>query len=458
MPQTNTDTICAIATPRGVGGVGIVRVSGSLVNKIASAIIGVLPAARHAHFSTFLDADKEVIDKGISLYFPAPKSFTGEDVIEFQAHGGPIILDQLLQSILAQGARIARPGEFSERAFLNNKIDLTQAEAIADLIESHSVLAAKSALRSLQGEFSKLINSLLTSVIELRVYVEASIDFPEEEIDFLASDEVKNKLSLILQKLDEILVQAKAGSVLKEGLSIVIVGEPNVGKSSLLNLLSGQDSAIVTDIPGTTRDTLKEFINLDGLPVHFIDTAGLRESSDIVEQEGMKRTWDAVKKAEHILLLCDSSQNSETIMQSVIWQTLTQEENIKEKITIIKNKIDLTGQQASLEYNEDLGVSCLSLSVLKKMGIENLIAHLKKIAGISLNEEGSFIARRRHVDALKRAKNSLLKAQDQLIQYKAGELMAEELQQAQQALSEITGKFSSDDLLGEIFSSFCIGK
>ncbi len=453
----SSDTICAIATPRGVGGVGIIRVSGPLVKTIATNIIGQIPKPRFAHFSTFINENKDVIDQGISLYFPAPNSFTGEDVIEFQAHGGPIILDQIMQEILACGARIARPGEFSERAFLNNKIDLTQAEAIADLIESHSNEAARYAMRSLQGEFSKLINQLVSSIIELRVFVEASIDFPEEEIDFLASSDVKDKLSHLRQELDKILAQAKIGSILKEGLSIVIIGAPNVGKSSLLNLLSGQASAIVTNIPGTTRDTLKELINLDGLPAHFIDTAGLRESTDVVEQEGIKRAWQATKKADHILLLIDSTKDVD-LKQLPIWKNLKEEISDLKNITIVQNKIDLIKQEPSSSFDIDLGVNYVCISVLKKQGLDKLISHLKEIAGFSTNEEGGFIARRRHIDALNRAKQSLKNAEIQLIQYKAGELLADDLSQAQLALSEITGKFSSDDLLGEIFSSFCIGK
>ncbi len=453
----NSDTICAIATPSGIGGVGIVRVSGPLVKAIASAVIGEIPPDRFAHYSAFLNSKKEIIDKGISLFFPGPNSFTGEDVLELQAHGGPIILDQLIQIILEFGARIAKPGEFSERAFLNNKIDLTQAEAIADLIESHSITAAKYAMRSLQGEFSSLINGLVASVIELRVFVEAAIDFPEEEIDFLASSDVKEKLGFLMLELDKILTQAKTGSILKEGLSIVIVGEPNVGKSSLLNLLSGQTSAIVTSVPGTTRDTLKELINLDGLPVHFIDTAGLRESSDVVEREGIKRTWGAVKKADHVLLLIDSSKDS-NLNDHPIWQDLIKDITDLDKITIVKNKIDLTTLKACSTFVTETGVHCLSISVLKKQGIENLISHLKLMAGFSINEEGGFIARRRHVDALNRAKESLMKAHEQLVKYRAGELLADDLRQAQLALSEITGEFSSEDLLGKIFSSFCIGK
>jgi len=455
--KQSSDTICAIATPRGIGGVGIIRVSGPLVKNIAASISGEIPKPRFAHFSTFLNKNKEVIDQGISLYFPAPNSFTGEDVVEFQAHGGPIILDQLIQEVLLCGARIARPGEFSERAFLNNKIDLTQAEAIADLIESHSSEAARYAMRSLQGEFSKLINQLVSSVIELRVFVEAAIDFPEEEIDFLASSDVKNKLSTIKNELEKILSQAKVGTILKDGLSIVIVGEPNVGKSSLLNLFSGNASAIVTNIPGTTRDSLKELINLDGMPAYFIDTAGIRESSDIVEQEGIKRTWSAIKKADHILLLVDSSKELNLNDRSM-WNDLKKEISDLRRVTLVKNKIDLTEQQSGSNYDAALGVNSISISVLEKQGIEDLVSHLKHISGFSINEEGGFIARRRHVDALDRAQKSLESAEEQLIQFKAGELLADDLSQAQLALSEITGEFSSDDLLGEIFSSFCIGK
>jgi len=453
----NSDTICAIATPRGIGGVGIIRVSGPLVKKIAKYISGEIPKPRYAHFSAFLNKDKEAIDQGISLFFPAPNSFTGEDVIEFQAHGGPIILDQLIQEILDYGARIARPGEFSERAFLNNKIDLTQAEAIADLIESHSNDAARYAMRSLQGEFSNLINRLVSSVIELRVFVEAAIDFPEEEIDFIATSDVKEKLTTLKQELDKILDQAKIGSILKEGLSIVIVGEPNAGKSSLLNLLSGQSTAIVTDIPGTTRDSLKELINLDGLPVYFIDTAGLRESSDIVEQEGIKRTWDAVKKADHVLLLVDSSKEL-NLNQHSIWYELKKEIKDLQKITLVRNKIDLIKESPVCNFNDELGINSVSISVQEKLGIEKLTSHLKHITGFSVNEEGGFIARRRHIDALNRAKQLLENAEEQIIKFNAGELLADDLRHAQLALSEITGEFSSDDLLGEIFSSFCIGK
>ncbi|MAM69959.1 MAG: tRNA uridine-5-carboxymethylaminomethyl(34) synthesis GTPase MnmE [Gammaproteobacteria bacterium] len=453
----NPDTICAIATPKGIGGVGIIRISGSLVKSIAESITGSLPPPRYAQFCSFRNNEGEVIDQGICLFFPGPASFTGEDILELQAHGGPVILDRLQQAALDSGARLARPGEFSERAFLNNKIDLTQAEAIADLIESHTLEASRYALRSLQGEFSRLINQLLAAIIELRVFVEAAIDFPEEEIDFLQSGEVKQKLSALQKKLSEILQQAKSGRVLREGLSIVIIGEPNVGKSSLLNLLSGQSSAIVTDIAGTTRDTLRELINLDGLPVHVVDTAGLRESEDLVEQEGIKRAWHEISQADHILLLVDASLQQD-IKSAVFWPQLKSTLELEAKVTLLRNKIDLCDEQPRSYFDESLGLHCIQLSALQKNGFDLLTEHLKKVAGITNKEEGGFIARRRHLDALQRAELSLLTAYTQLTQHNAGELLAEDLREAQQALSEITGEFSTDDLLGEIFSSFCIGK
>ncbi len=455
--DVKNETICAIATPKGIGGVGIVRISGPLVKVIASQLTGRVPTPRFAQYSAFKNKEGELIDNGISLYFPGPNSFTGEDVLELQAHGGPIILDQLLQSATALGARLARPGEFSERAFLNDKIDLAQAEAIADLISSHSVEAARYAFRSLQGEFSRLINQLLEDIIALRVYVEAAIDFPEEEIDFLQSGDVEEKLLLIHKKLSEILTQAESGRVLREGLSVVIIGEPNVGKSSLLNLLSGQSSAIVTDIAGTTRDTLREFINLDGLPLNIVDTAGLRESEDIVEQEGIKRAWREIKQADHILWVVDASRH-QALKETALWSQLQELDSGQNKISLLRNKIDLTGEEPGISEDVSLGLRCLSLSVLHKESLALLTRYLKELAGYSNQEEGGFIARRRHLDALLRADTALHTAYEQLIQHKAGELLAEDLRLAQLALSEITGKFSSDDLLGEIFSSFCIGK
>lgn len=315
--SADTDTICAIATPAGKGGVSIIRVSGPDTLIIAEKILGFLPKPRFAHYGSFFSSTKEIIDTGIALFFPGPNSFTGENVLELQAHGGPFLIDFLLSEVLLNGARLARPGEFSERAFLNNKIDLIQAEAIADLIDSQSAQASKNALRSLQGEFSNLINLLVSSITELRIYVEAAIDFPEEEIDFLNSGNVQERLSKIQLELNAVLSQAKQGSILKEGLRVVIAGEPNAGKSSLLNVLSGQSSAIVTDVAGTTRDILKEHINIDGMPLHIIDTAGLRLSEDQVEKEGIKRAWTEIKNADRILLVVDSNKN-ESVQKSGI--------------------------------------------------------------------------------------------------------------------------------------------
>jgi tRNA modification GTPase len=455
--HSNQETICAIATPKGVGGVGIVRISGPLVEKIALLIAGNVPKPRFAHYADFRDKEGELIDKGICLFFPAPNSFTGEDVLELQAHGGPIILDQLLQSAVAQGARLARPGEFSERAYLNDKLDLAQAEAIADLIESHSVEASRFALRSLQGEFSRLIDILLDEIIELRVFVEAAIDFPEEEIDFLQSGDVLNRLQSIQARLTDVLAQAKTGRILKEGLSLVIIGEPNVGKSSLLNLLSGQSTAIVTDIAGTTRDTLREMISLDGLPLNIIDTAGIRKSNDVVEVEGMKRAWHEVNQADHVLCLLDAS-NSSPFIESDLWKELQASGVALNKISLVMNKIDLSGDEARISRDAALDIPSLYISALHKKGFDLLTGYLKELAGYTDLSEGGFIARRRHLDALHRANTALNTAYEQLAQHKAGELLAEDLRAAQHALSEITGKFSSDDLLGEIFSSFCIGK
>jgi len=451
------DTICAIATPKGVGGIGVVRVSGPMVQQIGSLIAGSLPPPRYAHYADFKNPQGELIDKGLALYFPGPHSFTGEDILELQAHGGPVILDQLLLAIIDLGARLAKPGEFSERAFLNGKIDLTQAEAIADLIDSHSVEASRYALRSLQGEFSRLINALLNDIIALRVYVEASIDFPEEEIDFLQSPEVQEKLEKLRKSLSEILLQANSGRILRDGLSIVIIGEPNVGKSSLLNLLCGQASAIVTDIAGTTRDTLREFINLDGMPLHIIDTAGLRDSEDLVELEGMKRAWQEIKKSDHILCLLDAA-SPVAFKDSTLWQQLQDAGISKERISLIKNKIDLSGDSPQLCLEPSVQLNCVYMSALQNLGLDILSEHLKQVAGYTNLEEGGFIARRRHLDALLRANKALNTAFEQLTQHHAGELLAEDLRAAQLALSEITGKFTSDDLLGEIFSSFCIGK
>ncbi|MEX2366965.1 MAG: tRNA uridine-5-carboxymethylaminomethyl(34) synthesis GTPase MnmE [Pseudohongiellaceae bacterium] len=452
-----TDTICAVATPAGRGGISIVRISGPLAADIARSTLGGLPAPRYARYGPFLDQNRHTIDIGIALFFPAPDSFTGEDVLELQAHGGPILVDELPQEVLVLGSRLARPGEFSERAFLNNKIDLAQAEAIADLIESNTSQAARSALRSLQGEFSRLINELAEAIIQLRIYVEAAIDFPEEEVDFLDEGRVIERLEAIQTQLQAVFAQARQGALLKEGLRVVIAGEPNAGKSSLLNTLAGQDSAIVTDIPGTTRDTLREHINLDGLPVHIIDTAGLRLSEDLVEQEGIKRAWKEIGTADLILFVEDAT-NTRDFRQTPIWRQLEQAIDNTGKVIVLRNKIDLLAEKEADTKISESGQTTISLSVKQGLGLDLLSTLIKERAGYSSSTEGGFIARRRHLDALTRAGSSLASAHGQLSSHKSGELVAEDLRQAHQALSEITGEFSSDDLLGKIFASFCIGK
>lgn len=447
MPDQNLDTIAAIATPPGRGGVGIIRVSGPLAKEISEKILGKIPKPRYADYLPFLDQNNETIDSGLALYFVAPNSFTGEDILELQGHGGPVVMDLLLQRVISLGARIAKPGEFSERAFLNDKVDLAQAEAIADLIEAGSEQAAKSAVKSLQGEFSQYIDDCVEALTHLRMYVEAAIDFPEEEIDFLSDGHVTKSLEKILADMDSIFASAQQGVLLRDGMRVVLIGQPNTGKSSLLNALAGRDSAIVTHIAGTTRDVLREEINIDGMPLHVIDTAGLRESDDVVEQEGIKRTWIEIEKADRALLLVDD-KNGITEEDDKIRQKLPK----SLKLTIIRNKIDLTESKPVEKETE------ISLSAKSGEGIELLRDHLKKIMGYTGLTEGVFLARRRHLDALIRAKELVINGQAQLQESKAGELLAEDLRQAQHALGEITGHVSSDALLGKIFSSFCIGK
>lgn len=442
------DTIVAAATPPGRGGVAIVRVSGPLVFDITQKILHRLPKPRYAFFSPFYDESNQAIDEGLALLFPHPNSFTGEDVLELHCHGGPIVVDQLLKRVVALGARLAKSGEFSEQAFLNDKLDLAQAEAIADLIDATSHQAARSAMRSLQGEFSKKIHAVVTAVIHLRMYVEAAIDFVEEEINFLADQQVENQLASIMQTVAEIQASAVQGSLLRDGITVVIAGQPNVGKSSLLNQLSGKDIAIVTDIPGTTRDVLREYISIDGMPMHIIDTAGLRESDDPVEQEGIRRARDQIAQADLVLQVVDNSQKNFSEKHLAVVPR-----HIK-KITVI-NKIDLTGEAPSIQQNTDLIVS---LSAKTGEGMALLKKLIMDSVGFEATTEGTFSARRRHLDALSRAQTFLQNAHHELHVNKAGELLAEELRQAQLALSEITGEFTSDDLLGKIFSSFCIGK
>lgn len=446
-----TDTIAAIATPPGQGGVGIVRVSGSGVEEIATALLGRLPKVRQAELHEFRDADNTLIDTGLVLYFAAPASFTGESILELQGHGGPVVMDLLLQRVLALGARPARPGEFSRRAFLNNKLDLVQAEAIADLIESDTAQAARAAMRSLQGAFSQRVHLLLEALTQLRIYIEAAIDFPDEEIDWLADDRLQQMLQDLRQDLADIMARAHQGQLLRDGMTLVIAGRPNAGKSSLLNALAGSDAAIVTEIPGTTRDVLREHIQLDGMPLHVIDTAGLHESDDPVEQLGMQRARKAMESADRLLLLIDD-QAGYTAADAAILDDLP----AGVPHTLIFNKIDLSGRTPGPVAMENS--AGFALSVQTGAGMDALRAHLKQCVGFGEQTEGDFSARRRHLDALQRVQQHLLAGQRQLEELQAGELLAEELRLAQQELGEITGEVSSDDLLGRIFSSFCIGK
>ncbi|MDZ7803370.1 MAG: tRNA uridine-5-carboxymethylaminomethyl(34) synthesis GTPase MnmE [Thiohalophilus sp.] len=445
------DTIAALATPPGRGGVGIIRVSGPACAAIAGAVLGHLPRPRQAEYLPFYDSAGQAIDTGLALWFPRPHSFTGEDVLELHGHGGPVVMDMLLTRVIELGARLARAGEFSERAFLNDKLDLAQAEAVADLIEAGSEQAARSAQRSLQGVFSDWIHSVVEQLTELRIYVEAAIDFPEEEIDFLSDKRVTDQLDGLQRELDEVIKQAHQGQLLREGMRIVLAGQPNTGKSSLLNALAGRESAIVTHIAGTTRDVLREEISIDGLPLHIIDTAGLREGGDEVERIGMERTWQAIEQADRVLLLIDDRQGFGDGEATILKQLPAHL-----PVTRVHNKIDLSGESPKVQ--EGARGTQVYLSAVEGQGIELLRDHLKACVGYTSAGEGVFMARRRHVDALQRAHELIVNGSAQLSEHGAGELLAEDLRQAQQALGEITGEVSSDDLLGKIFSSFCIGK
>lgn len=450
------DTIVAQATPIGRGGVGILRVSGPLASKVAEAVLGKTLTPRMANYLPFKDSNGETLDQGIALFFKAPNSFTGEDVLELQGHGGQVILDILLKRILeVEGVRIARAGEFSEQAFLNDKLDLAQAEAIADLIDATSEQAARSALKSLQGEFSNKINQLVDSVIYLRTYVEAAIDFPDEEIDFLADGKIEGHLNDIIQQLNGVRQEAKQGAILREGMKVVIAGRPNAGKSSLLNALAGREAAIVTDIAGTTRDVLREHIHIDGMPLHIIDTAGLREASDEVERIGIARAWEEIAQADQVLLMIDSTEQKVDDFKAE-WAEFLAKLPPNMPVTVIRNKVDLSGEPEGLEQLENF--TLIRLSAQTKVGVDLLRDHLKKSMGYQSSTEGGFLARRRHLQALEEAAEHLARGHVQLTQFFAGELLAEELRMVQNALSEITGQFTSDDLLGNIFSSFCIGK
>lgn len=444
------DTISAVATPPGRGSVGIVRVSGPDCSKIAQGLLDGLPRPREACFKSFLDHNGEVIDSGLAIFFPNPHSFTGEDVLELQGHGGPVVMDLLLQRTLTLGARLARPGEFSERAFLNGKLDLVQAEAIADLIDAESQAAARSATRTLQGAFSNKVHRLVEALIELRLYVESAIDFPEEEIDFLMDSNVSERLHSLLVDIQTTHQSAHTGRLLRDGVTLVIAGRPNAGKSSLLNALAGAEAAIVTDIPGTTRDLLRERITIDGMPLHIIDTAGLRESHDPVEAEGIRRARQEIEQADRVLWVFDDATDPQHL--AIDRDQLPR----GVPVTLVRNKIDIAGNPAGI--HEDKTEVEVALSATRGDGIDLLRAHLKQCVGFQHLAEGDFIARRRHLDALERAIEHLQQGELSLQRDQAGELLAEDLRLAQQSLSQITGEFTADDLLGRIFSSFCIGK
>ncbi|MDG6778734.1 tRNA uridine-5-carboxymethylaminomethyl(34) synthesis GTPase MnmE [Thiomicrorhabdus sp. zzn3] len=451
MEFENHDTIAAIATAPGRGGVGIVRVSGPLAGPIAQQMLGKMPQPRYAHYGPFYGEDNRVLDHGIALYFPGPNSFTGEDVFELQGHGGPVVLQWLLNRVVTLGARLAEPGEFSKQAFMNDKLDLAQAEAIADLIDASSDQAARSALRSLQGDFSAQINELVEELIQLRLYVEAAIDFPEEEIDFLSDGKVAGQLQHILDRLHGVSASAQQGVLLREGMSVVILGRPNAGKSSLLNALSGRESAIVTDIAGTTRDIVREEINIDGMPLHILDTAGVREATDQVERIGIERAWQALDSADRVLVMLQAGEAIHPEDQAILDKLPAHI-----PVTLIRNKIDLIDHPPGVEQEGERTV--IWLSAKQKQGLELLRDHLKTVMGYEQTSEGVFMARKRHLDALQTALQWTENGLHQLQEFAAGELLAEDLRLAQEALAEITGRFTSDDLLGRIFTSFCIGK
>ena len=439
-----TDTIVAAATPPGTGGVGIVRVSGREVERIARAMLGSLPEPRTATYRNFRNTSGERVDVGLALYFPAPASFTGESVLELHGHGGPVVISLLVDAVIELGARQAEPGEFSKRAFLNDKLDLVQAEAIADLIGSGTAQAARAALRSLSGAFSTAVDGLAEQLVRLRMHVEAAIDFPEEEIDFLSDDALLQRIEDCAAAFDSLTAEATQGRVLRDGYQVVIVGKPNAGKSSLLNLLSGQEAAIVTEVAGTTRDVLREQIDIDGLAVELIDTAGLRNDPDRIEAEGIRRAREALASADAVLWIKDATSHDPG----------EPKENLPEgvPVTIVHNKIDLIDAQPGLFGGE------VYLSAQTGEGIDALRQRIRELAGYDNQGEGAFTARRRHVRALRRAREHFTKGRHALEEARAGELLAEELRLSQHALGEITGAFSADDLLGKIFAEFCIGK
>ncbi|MCZ8131744.1 MAG: tRNA uridine-5-carboxymethylaminomethyl(34) synthesis GTPase MnmE [Steroidobacteraceae bacterium] len=451
------DTIVAVATPPGRGGVGIVRVSGARATDVCTALLGDVPPARRAVLRAFRDAQGRAIDRGLALYFPAPNSYTGEDVLELHGHGGPVVMDLLVQRVLECGARLARPGEFSERAYLNDRLDLAQAEAVADLIDATSAAAARAALRSLDGEFSSRVNALADRLVELRTYVEAAIDFPDEEIDFLADGAIRARVADALAGCEAIAASAEQGRLLREGYVIVIAGRPNAGKSSLLNALAGHDAAIVTDVPGTTRDVLRERIAIDGLPLTVLDTAGLREVADVVEAEGIRRARREIERADRVLYVVDASDADAVAAAAREAEALPG----GVPVTLVYSKCDLPGAEgAATDATDatDAAAEAVRVSTRTAHGLDDLRAHLKAAAGFVPGEGGEFSARRRHLDALARARGHLGAALERLETSAGAELAAEELRLAHAALGEITGEVTSDDLLGRIFASFCIGK
>lgn len=455
LSNTATDTIAAIATAPGRGGIGVIRISGPASTDLAKRVLGVIPQPRTAHYGAFSDNQGNVLDEGIALYFQQPNSFTGEDVLELQGHGGPVVLDMILQQLVKLGCRIARPGEFSERAFLNDKINLTQAEAIADLIDSSTRQAARSALNSLQGRFSDLIDELIEQLVELRCYLEASIDFPDEDLDLLAQENISPRIEKIQFQVSTILRQARQGALIKDGIQVVIIGKPNAGKSSLLNCLAGSARAIVTDIEGTTRDILEEQIHIDGLPINFIDTAGLRDPKDPVEEEGIKRALKRLESADCVLLLEDATSDRHTEIDSKYRAQLP----VGIPVIRLINKIDLTGATPGLATNTDnQPYPTLNISAKQNLGIGQLKNYLKEVVGFTNTSENNFTARRRHLDSLTETEAILNEALTQWMATGAAELLAEDMRAAQKSLETITGIFTNEDLLDVVFSGFCIGK
>ncbi len=450
--MSHNDTIVAAATPAGRGGIGIVRLSGPKVPELAAVLLGDLPAARHATFARFLEADGEPIDAGLALFFPAPHSYTGEHVLELHGHGGPAVMEALIARALELGARRALPGEFTQRAYLNDKLDLAQAEAVADLIDAGSRAAARAAMRSLQGEFSAMVHGLTEAVIELRTYVEAAIDFPEEEVDFLADRELTERFQRLHDHFEGVLESAQQGRLLAEGMTLVIAGRPNAGKSSLMNRLAGYEAAIVTPIPGTTRDVVRERIHIDGMPLHILDTAGLREGGDLVEAEGIRRAQAEMQRADRVLFVIDAVADPAARAFAAERGRLP----AQVPVTVVLNKCDLsTGVPLADTVS---GPPRVTVSALTGAGIDELRAHLKQVMGYHSAAAGTVSARARHLEALARARVHTEAAARQLTESRAGELVAEELRAAQQQLDLITGEFSTEDLLGRIFGGFCIGK